>query len=119
MSKSKLLKSCQILLVVNIIFWLFIVLSSLFGDAGESNFIVIALLLAEPVLYFVSLVGITKKVKLIYLLSIILASGNTVLSITDQVGILDIISLFLSALVLLNLIVIWNYIFKNPKETGY
>jgi len=109
MTKTKLLKSCQLLLIVNIIFWLFIAFSSLLES--NSHLVVKTLLFVEPVLYFVSLLGIRRKVKTIYLFSIILALGNTILSIIDQIGLSDIISLILSALVFLNLVLIWKTIF--------
>ena len=121
MTKSKLIKSCQFLLFINIIFWLFMVFYSFFYRyANNNNFLIIKILLfIEPILYFISLIGINKRIKLIYLCSIILAFGNTVLSVTDQIGLSDVISLLLSFFVFLNLVLIWKYIFKSPKEVSY
>jgi hypothetical protein len=117
MIKINLQKSCQILLVANIIFWLLIAFSSLLGS---NNYLVIKLLLfIEPILYFVSLVGVVKKIKIIYLFSILLALGNSILSVTDQMGLSDIVSLILSSLVLLNLIFVWKNIFTNVERTEF
>jgi hypothetical protein len=62
-----------------------------------------------------SLVGIMRRIKIIYLFSIILALGNTILSVTDQIGLSDVVSLVLSALVFLNLVLIWGNIFTKTE----
>jgi hypothetical protein len=119
MIKTKLLKSCQLLLAANIIFWMFIACYfSFFEYVGDNNYLIIKILLfSEPILYLVSFIGINKKIKIIYLSSIILAFVNTILSITDQIDLSDIISLVLSALLFLNLILIWkNVLTKREKN---
>lgn len=104
-------QSCRILLIANIVFWLLIAFSSLL--TGSNHPVVTILLFVEPVLYFVSLVGIRKRIKVIYLFSMVFALGNAILSVTDQMGLADVISLVLSALVFLNLILIWRSIFTE------
>lgn len=117
MTKTRLLKSCQLLLIVNIIFWLLIAFSSLLWS--NSHLIIKTLLFVEPVIYFVSLLGIRRRIKTVYLFSIILALGNTILSITDQMGLSDVASLVLSALVFLNLVLIWKTIFSKTEEDRF
>jgi hypothetical protein len=119
MSKTNLLKSCQFLLIVNIAFWVFAAFYfSFFNFATNSNYLIIKILLfTEPILYLISLVGVIKKIKLIYIFSILFTLGNAILSITDQVGLYDAISLILSASVFLNLIFIWKYIFIKKEDS--
>ena len=108
MNKSFLQKSCKILIIINIIFWFLVALYfSFFKFASNNNYLVLKLLLfAEPILYYISFIGISKKIKLIYYFSILLAFGNAVLSITDQIGLFDFISLGLSLPTFLNLLFI-------------
>ena len=106
-----LVKSCQYLLIINIAFWLFM---SFYHLIGSSNYLVIKILLfMEVILYSISLIGVSNKIKLIYLGSIILAFGNTVLSLTDQIGVVDIMSFVLSLLAFVNLLIIWKHIFRS------
>ena len=118
MTNANLLKSCKVLLISNIVFWFCIALYfSLFKYGGNNNYLLIKILLfAEPTLYLISFIGILKKVKIIYLFSLILTLGNTVLSVTDQLDLSDVVSLILSVLVFLNLIFIWKQIFKRIED---
>ncbi len=115
MTKTNLLKSCQLLLIANIVFWLLTaVYFSFFKFATNDNYFILKILLfAEPVLYSLSLVGIVKRIKIIYLFSILLTFGNTILSITDQMGIYDYLSLGLSILAFLNLLLLWRTVFSK------
>lgn len=118
MNNPILLKSCKLLLLVNTIFWLVLAIYfSFFEYEDNNNLIVIKILLfLESIFYFIALIGVIKKIKLIYLAAIILALGNTILSLTDQIDLSDIISLILSGVTFINLILIWKLIFKNNKS---
>jgi hypothetical protein len=112
MKQNTLLKIVKNLLTINVLFWLFIALYFSFSDYGSNGYFIIKVLLfLEPVFYLISLVGVMKKIKIIYLGSIILSLGNTLLSITDQVDLSDIISLFLSLITFLSLIFLWKIFF--------
>jgi hypothetical protein len=105
MNKAALFKSCQILLLANIVFWLLAAISfSPLKSAGGSYLLVKILLFLEPCLYLVCLAGIMKGIRLLYLFSLLLTLGNAVLSITDQMGIYDYLSLGLSLMTFLNLV---------------
>lgn len=54
-------------------------------------------------------VGIVKKIRIIYLFAIVLAFSNTILSLTDQVDLSDIISLILSGTTFISLISIKKF----------
>jgi hypothetical protein len=117
MAKINLLASCRFLLIVNTVFWLFAAsYFSFFAYPGNNSYLTIKVLLfAEPALYFVALIGIIKKIRLIYLFSLLLALGNAVLSVTDEIDLSDVISLVLSVLVFISLISIRSSIFvKKP-----
>jgi hypothetical protein len=113
------MRTCRFLLISNILFWTFVALYSWFVQyAGNNNYLVIKILLfAEPLLYLICLIGIDRRIKLVYLFSIVLALGNTILSVTDQVGLSDVVSLVLSGLLFLNLVFIWRSIFGNTGRT--
>lgn len=114
MNKSFLLKTCKSLLIANIIFWTLVAFFFSFSHYGESaHWIIKALLFLEAILYLISYVGIVKKIRIIYLFAIILAFGNTILSITDQIDLSDIISLILSGITFLSLTSIWKIIFQR------
>jgi hypothetical protein len=118
MTKINLQKTCQLLLTLNFIFWIFIACYFSFFKYGDNDnyFFIKILLFSEPIFYLISFVGIIKKIKIIYLFSIILALGNSILSITDQIGLSDVVSLFLSLLLFSNLIFIWKNIFIKTEE---
>lgn len=111
MDKQVLLKTSKSLLIINVIFWLFIAFYSYFGT--NSHLIIKGLLFLESILYFVGYIGVAKKTKIIYLFSLILAFGNTILSLTDQIDLSDIVSLVLSFITFLSLISVWKSIFTR------
>lgn len=114
MKKHHLIKLCNVLLIINTFFWLIIASYFSLSKFGENaHWIIKALLFLESILYLISYVGITKKIRIIYLFTIVLAFGNTILSITDQVDLSDIISLILSGMTFLSLISIWKIIFQR------
>jgi lysylphosphatidylglycerol synthetase-like protein (DUF2156 family) len=109
MKQNTLLKISKNLLIINALFWLFIAVYFSFSDYGKDSYLFIKVLLfLESVFYFISVVGVIKKIKIIYFGAIILSLGNTVLSITDQIDLSDIISLFLSFITFLSLVSLWN-----------
>ena len=114
MHKNHLIKISKILLITNTIFWLIIAsYFSLSKFGANAHWIIKILLFLESILYTISYVGVVKKIKIIYLFAIILAFGNTILSLTDQIDLSDIISLLLSAITFLFLLSIWKIIFNN------
>lgn len=84
-----------ILLAINAAVWiLFAVLYYFVVDkSGVSNVIaaeVSLLLFIDGIFYTLSIYGILKKIKPIYLFSIILVLGNAVLSVCDEIGVIDV-----------------------------
>lgn len=106
---------CKTLLIINIIFWsIMAVYFSFYKFASNENYLILKILLFfEPLLFAIVLIGLIKGIKIIYVLSIIFVLINAVLSITDEVGIYDIISLILSILALISLFLVWKQIFKK------
>lgn len=113
--QRKLIKSCQIIAIINIIFWLAIAIYfSFFKFASYENYLIIKLLLfLEPVFFAIVLVGLIKKIKIIYIFSILFVFANGLLSITDELGLYDIASLILNLSLLTNLLLIWKYFSKK------
>ena len=95
---------------VNIIFWLGIFLYySLIKYPMEENYIILKIfLLFEPIMFMAMLLGYIQKNKMIYVGSLIFLGFNSILSITDQVGFLDVISLVLNVIIFLLLMKQWN-----------
>ncbi len=106
---------CKIFLVVNIVFWCALaVYFSFFKFASNEGYLIFKILLFfEPLFFAISLVGLLKKIKIIYTLSIVFVLLNAVLSIADEVGVYDVISLILNLLALASLLLVWKRIFKK------
>ena len=119
MSTSFRLKTAKTLLVVNAIFWLVAAVYALLSnhDTG-TNAIVVAMLFAEPVVYLVAVYGVAQRIKLFYLFALLLTLGNTVLSITDEIGWLDMLSLVLSFAAFVSLLALWHHFMANGARSG-
>lgn len=105
---------CKIILITNIIFWtIMAIYFSFFKFASNEHYLILKVLLFfEPLFFAIALIGVIKKIKIIYLLSIIFVFLNAILSITDEVGTYDIISLILSILALICFLLVWKQIFS-------
>lgn len=118
MKNNILLKISRILLATNAILWLIAATYFSFSSFGiDSHWLIKILLFLESVLYTVSYVGLIKKIKTIYLFSIVLTFGNTILSVTDQIDLSDIVSLILSGSTFVSLLLLWNYFIKNHTNS--
>lgn len=113
--KNSLLILCKILLVISIIFWsIIVVYFSFFKFPSNENYLLLKIFLfLEPLFFTIALFGLLKKIKIIYIFSIIFVLFNAILSITDQIGIYDIVSLGLNILILISLLSILKQIFKK------
>ena len=89
--------------IANMAFWLGIFLCYSFVKyRGDKDFLILKVLLfCEPVIYFLALWGYLKKRRTIYILTLLFLAANAALSVTDEVGFFDIISLLLNAGLLL------------------
>jgi lysylphosphatidylglycerol synthetase-like protein (DUF2156 family) len=88
-----------IFFLISLFFWLAIAIFSFIKN--HNNSMVSILLFIEPVIFLFILIGYLKKSIIIYNLTLIFLIINSVLSITDEVGILDIFSLSLNILMLI------------------
>jgi len=109
---------CKILLIISIIFWSIIaVYFSFFKFASYENYLILKILLfLEPLFFAIALFGLIKRIKIIFVFSIIFSLFNAILSITDEVGIFDVISLILNILVLISLLLAQKQIFKKEPS---
>ena len=98
------IKLCKLLLLLNIIFWSAMAVGYSIYMTGYP-FIKIALFF-EPLFFASALFGIIKKNKVIFYLALIFTFCNTLLSITDEIGWLDVLSAMLSLAVFVNLLII-------------
>ena len=96
--------------ILNIAFWLWIFLNySFIKFYGNGDYILARVLLFfEPVIFIVALMGYLRKRRVIYILSILFLTANSLLSITDEVGFMDIVSLFMNIGLALLLAVQWK-----------
>lgn len=103
------------LLLVNAAFWLvYAIYFSFLWFWGRPEYLIIKILLfMEPILYVGSLWGFVKRNRYIYICSVLFVFANTILSITDQFGILDLLSLGISFVCLVGLLANWAQIFKK------
>lgn len=115
MSVHTRLRLCYGVLGVNFVFWL--VLASYFAFdyfAGREEYLILKVLLfLEPLAFLVWLIGVWKRVRVLYLLSLPFILGNAILSVTDQVGGYDLIALALNLIAFVALAAIWRPIMRR------
>ena len=108
----------KIVLIINTLFWSGIaVYYSFFKFVNKPNYLILKVLLfGEPILFIISIWNLVKKNRFIYLLSILFVITNGVLSITDQVGNWDLISLILNILAMVGLISVWKEMMTKTQD---
>lgn len=106
------MKFIKFIFLLNIMFWMTIGLHSIVW--GDLNFVIKLILFFEPVIYIFFLGALPKKIKIVNLFALFFTFGNMIFSITDQVGLLDIISFFLSAMAFVSVIRAW--VFKDNLD---
>ena len=113
-------KTSVSLFVANIMFWMGIfVYYSFFKYAGHEQYAILKIFLfIEPVLFFAGLLGYLRKNRLIFIVTMIFLVVNSILSITDEVGIFDVISLLLNVVLLVILVLQWKNILYKSKRGG-
>ncbi len=106
-SKTSLI-FCKIALLANIVFWIVMVIGYAFTQIGTPNGYAIVgyLMLLEPVCFAIVLINLHYRRQTIYFLSLAFTLVNVFLSITDEIGLLDLTSATLSALAFVGLILI-------------
>lgn len=106
-----------VLLISNTLFWFFAAIFLSFSEfATNANIIVKTLLFIEALLYLICTYGLYKKIKLIYLFSLLLTLGNSILSLTDELDISDFVSFILSLLTFTTLLTLWSDIKTSGKR---
>lgn len=113
--KNLALLFCKALLVVSIVFWSFVLVRfmSLEFSSNEDVFLLRMLILLEPLFFTIALGGVFLKVRTVYLSAIVFVVLNSVLSLTDEIGLYDKASLILSLVLFVSLISIWKHIFPD------
>jgi hypothetical protein len=103
-----------IFFIFNLCFWLVIaIFYSLIED--HTNPVLSLLLFMEPVLFLFALIGYLNKGIMIYYLTLLFLIINSILSITDEFGIIDLFSLLLNIIMFILLVLQWkNY--RRKKE---
>ena len=103
-----------ILFFINFLFWTFVaIFYSLVRE--DSTSMVSILLFMEPIVFLIAFIGYLKKNIVIYYLTLIFLFCNAILSITDELGFLDILSLVLNLLLFIVLAFQWR-IFRHKKS---
>jgi len=99
-SQKNILKINYAFIVLNIFFWLFVAIYfSFFKFAQRPDYLLIKILLFFESLFFVLLlIGIANSIKIIYWGGLCFVFVNVLLSVTDQMGLFDLISLLLISL---------------------
>ncbi len=115
-----LVKICIWLLLFNAVFWLLAASIFSFSQYGaNAHWLVRALLFLEAVLYVIAFLGVKRRIRLIYVGAIVLALGNCILSLTDEIDFSDIFSLMISGLALISLLSMWREIFvQSPSHAS-
>jgi len=79
----------------------------------ETEIIVSLLLFIDGIFYITAIAGIIKRIKAIYIFSLILVLGNALLSICDETGIADISMCVLNIIIFVLLFMQRKNIFKK------
>jgi len=105
----KIKKISIIFFLINFCFWLVIaIIYSFIKD--HTNPVVSFLLFLEPIVFLFALIGYLKNGIIIYYLTLLFLIMNSILSITDEVGIFDIVSFLLNIILFILLGLQWkNY----------
>jgi hypothetical protein len=102
-----------ILFLINLCFWLVIAILYSFVKS-HTNPVLSLLLFIEPVVFLSALIGYLNKSIIIYYLTLSFLIVNSILSIADEVGVLDLFSLLLNIIMFILLVLQWkNYRHKN------
>ncbi len=103
------------LFIANIQFWLFIfVYTSFIVYKNNPDVLYLKVLLAiEPVLLTLVFYGFVHEQKILYSLGLILTLSNAILSVLDQIGTVDLISLALSVSLFLCLLTQFRLFYKH------
>lgn len=114
MKPSALITSCKTILFINIVFWS--VLATIYATTSNPYYysFIAYLLFLEPVFFLGALIGVHLKRPIIYLLSLAFTFINAILSVTDEIGTLDLVSALLSALAFVNLLLIKKELLRSP-----
>ena len=102
-----------IFFLINLCFWLVITIFYSF-IRNNNNLVVSILLFIEPIIFLFALIGYLNKWKIVYYLTLLFLLINSILSITDEVGILDIFSLSLNIIMFVLLALQWRN-FRRKK----
>jgi hypothetical protein len=97
------------LLIINALVWLFISLVYFFNYgnwAGMINFTLGSLFLLDGFFYLLAAWGILKRIKILYFFGLILVSGNLLLTILDELGLIDFAVLALNLAILASLVLL-------------
>jgi len=106
-------KASLFIYVANIVFWIGISVYYSFSDM-EQYAVLKLLLFTEPLVFIASLIGYLRKNRLIFVMTLLFLVVNSILSITDEVGLFDVISLFLNIILFLILALQWKiYLYKS------
>ncbi|NTV30446.1 nucleotidyltransferase domain-containing protein [candidate division WWE3 bacterium] len=98
----------------NALFWLIAaILFALLSPNLSGYGLIQSLLFLESVLYVIGYVGIKRNIKIIYLGAVVLSFGNSLLSITDQLGVVDIFCLGVSFVTFISLVLRWRRVFNK------
>lgn len=110
-------KASIALLITNTLFWFFAASFLSFSNfSANANIVVKALLFIEAFLYLICVYGLYKKNRLIYIFSLILTFGNSILSLTDELDISDLVSFILSLVTFITLLTLWGDIKRMSRE---
>ncbi len=103
-----------ILFSINLLFWIFVAIFYSFMRENPNSMVKI-LLFIEPIIFLIALIGYLKKNTVIYYLTLVFLLCNAILSITDELGFLDLLSLVLNLLMFIVLAFQWS-IFRCKKD---
>ena len=99
-------------------FWLLIAIFYSFVKEN-SNSMINFLLFMEPIIFLIAFIGYLKRNIIIYYLTLVFLFCNAILSITDELGFQDILSLVLNLLLFIILAFQWRIFRQESHKKKY
>ena len=118
--KNVMRKTTVSFFIINSAFWIGIfIYYTFFRFINNPEYMIIKiLLLFEPVVFLTALWGYWKNSRVIYLVTLLFLLLNSVLSLTDEVGALDLVSFFLSLVLFIIMFIQRRDFFEKDSDAA-
>ncbi|MFC1616395.1 hypothetical protein ACFL21_04590 [Patescibacteria group bacterium] len=121
MKIKKNLIFCYAMLIISFCFWLAVAIFSVYTQTAKTDYhlLIAILLFIEPLVFAIIFFGILTRNKVIFFLSMPFLIINAILSISDELGVMDLTAAALNIITLISIISICGIINKGKGPIEY